>query len=77
MWGRTNRPRVSAERECTFLIHRHVGRYPLIEGGAEAGPSREVACLACGEPLPARERNLILEYFLLRKRAVAKCGKRA
>jgi predicted Zn finger-like uncharacterized protein len=37
---------------------------------AEAGPDftpREVTCLACGGPLPVRNRNFIFKYFLLRK----------
>jgi hypothetical protein len=28
---------------------------------------REVTCLVCGAPLPARERNLLFKYFLLRR----------
>ena len=27
----------------------------------------EIACFNCGGPLPTREGNLILKYFLLRK----------
>ena len=37
---------------------------------AEAGPEtteRDVACRVCGGPLPAREGQLVLKYFLLRK----------
>jgi hypothetical protein len=41
--------------------------YQLVK--AEAGPetiSGEIACCICGRPLPAREGNFILKYFLLR-----------
>jgi hypothetical protein len=37
---------------------------------AEAGPEtteRDLACRVCGGPLPAREGQLVLKYFLLRK----------
>jgi predicted Zn finger-like uncharacterized protein len=36
---------------------------------AEAGPEsvdRAVPCRSCGEPLPGREGNFVLKYFLLR-----------
>ena len=36
----------------------------------EAGPEtvdREITCRACGAPLPGREGNFVLKYFLLRK----------
>ena len=35
---------------------------------AEAGPEsvdRAVPCRSCGEPLPGREGNFVLKYFLL------------
>jgi predicted RNA-binding Zn-ribbon protein involved in translation (DUF1610 family) len=42
--------------------------YQLIK--AEAGPEtvdRAVTCLSCGAPLPIREADFVLKYFLLRK----------
>jgi predicted Zn finger-like uncharacterized protein len=36
---------------------------------AEAGPEtadRAAPCRSCGEPLPGREGNFVLKYFLLR-----------
>jgi hypothetical protein len=36
----------------------------------EAGPEtvdREVNCRSCGVPLPGREDNFVLKYFMLRK----------
>jgi hypothetical protein len=44
--------------------------YQIIE--VEAGPEsfeREIACLACRRPLPGREGNFVLKYFMLRKAA--------
>ena len=44
--------------------------YRLIK--VEAGPEaifREMACRACGAPLPARDGMLVCKYFLLRKAA--------
>ena len=37
------------------------------ETGPETTTEREVTCRACAGPLPAREGNFILKYFLLRK----------
>jgi hypothetical protein len=42
--------------------------YHLIK--VEAGPETvdgEINCRACGAPLPARDRQFVLKYFLLRK----------
>jgi hypothetical protein len=42
--------------------------YQVVRG--EAGPEtvdREIACRACGAPLPGREGSFVLKYFLLRK----------
>ena len=42
--------------------------YQLIK--VEAGPEtidREIACRACGSPLPGREGKFVVKYFLLRK----------
>jgi predicted Zn finger-like uncharacterized protein len=44
--------------------------YRLIK--AEAGPEttdREINCRACGAPLPGRDGNFVLKYFLLRNPA--------
>jgi predicted Zn finger-like uncharacterized protein len=44
--------------------------YDLVK--VEAGPETtidEVKCLSCGGLLPARDGNLVLKYFLLRKGA--------
>src|SRR4029077_14637987 len=41
--------------------------YHLIKG--EAGPEtvdRDLNCVACGAPLPARDGQFVLKYFLLR-----------
>lgn len=37
------------------------------EAGSETAMVSEIACFNCGGPLPTREGNLILKYFLLRK----------
>jgi hypothetical protein len=37
-----------------------------VEPGQET-VDREVACLSCGAPLPGREGNFVLKYFMLRK----------
>jgi hypothetical protein len=45
--------------ECNALYH-------LIR--AEAGPEtiyREIPCRACDAPLPGRDRDFVLKYFLL------------
>jgi hypothetical protein len=42
--------------------------YDVVRG--EAGPEtvyREITCRACGGPLPEREGQFVLKYFLLRK----------
>jgi len=42
--------------------------YHVVRG--EAGPEtiyREITCLTCSRPLPERERQFVLKYFLLRK----------
>jgi len=42
--------------------------YQIIE--VEAGPEsieREITCLACRRPLPGREGNFVVKYFMLRK----------
>jgi hypothetical protein len=47
--------------KCNALYH-------LIK--AEAGPEtvdRDLNCQACGAPLPARDGQFVLKYFLLRK----------
>jgi hypothetical protein len=41
---------------------------------AEAGPEtvdRAVPCRSCGEPLPGREGDFVLKYFLLRQASQA------
>jgi hypothetical protein len=37
-----------------------------VEAGPENG-ERDVICPACGGPLPGREAQFVLKYFLLRK----------
>ena len=42
---------------------------------AEAGPetaNREIDCRACGGPLPGREGDFIVKYFLLRKAVLSR-----
>jgi hypothetical protein len=42
--------------------------YQLVK--VEAGPEtsdREIACRACGAPLPVREGKFVLKYFMLRE----------
>jgi hypothetical protein len=42
--------------------------YHLIKG--EAGPEtvdRELTCQVCGAPLPSRQEQFVLKYFLLQK----------
>jgi hypothetical protein len=44
--------------------------YQLVK--VEAGPEtvdRALTCLVCGVPLPSREGEFVLKYFLLRKAA--------
>jgi len=47
---------------CSALYHIVLGRV-----GPETAVVREIACRVCGGPLPAREGNFVLKYFLLRK----------
>jgi hypothetical protein len=45
----------------------------------ERGPEtvdRDVTCRSCGAPLPAREGNFVLKYFMLRKAGRAKSWRR-
>jgi predicted Zn finger-like uncharacterized protein len=52
--------------------------YDLVK--VEAGPEttiEEVKCLSCGGPLPAREDEFILKYFLLRKAGRVQQSRRA
>jgi ribosomal protein S27E len=52
--------------------------YQLVK--VEAGPEttfHDVACPACGVPLPGREGNLILKYFLLRNGGRRRRAKRS
>jgi hypothetical protein len=49
--------------------------YQLIK--AEAGPETvdpAVTCLSCEAPLPTREADLVLKYFLLRNPAKSRVG---
>jgi predicted Zn finger-like uncharacterized protein len=39
-------------------------KYKLIRVEAPPSQDREVTCLNCGGPLPARERHFVLKYFL-------------
>jgi hypothetical protein len=51
--------------------------YQVIEVEARPDtPIREVTCLSCGGPLPARQRNLVLKYFLLRTAGRPQNGQR-
>jgi hypothetical protein len=52
--------------------------YQLVK--VEAGPATrdgEIACRACGGPLPGREGTFVLKYFLLRKDERRKGSRRA
>jgi hypothetical protein len=52
----------------TFTCPNCKALYQLVK--VEAGPEtvdRALTCLACGVPLPSREGELVLKYFLLRK----------
>jgi hypothetical protein len=64
-WGQTTMHGTTTTQlncvDCNALYH-------LIK--VEAGPEtvdRELNCRACGAPLPAREGQFVLKYFLLRK----------
>ena len=47
--------------------------YEVVPVEADSDSSREIACLACGAPLIARDGKLALKYFLL----LSFCGARA
>ena len=47
--------------------------YEVVPVEADSNSSREIACLACGAPLIARDGKLALKYFLL----LSFCGARA
>ena len=56
---------VHGTRTGQFNCPNCVASYHLIE--TEAGPETadlEIACVACGEPFPAREGRNVLKYFL-------------
>jgi hypothetical protein len=48
--------------DCNALYH-----LIKVEAGQET-VDRELDCRACGAPLPARDGQFVLKYFLLRKR---------
>jgi hypothetical protein len=61
----------------TFTCPNCNALYQLVKG--EAGPEtidRALACRSCRGPLPGREGNFVLKYFLLRK-AVRSARRRA
>jgi predicted Zn finger-like uncharacterized protein len=47
--------------KCEALYH-----VVKVERGLEA-VDREVTCLSCGAPLPGRQGDFFLKYFMLRK----------
>jgi predicted Zn finger-like uncharacterized protein len=54
-------------RPASFNCPHCQALYQVIK--AEAGPEtvdRAVPCRSCGEPLPSREGDLVLKYFLVR-----------
>ena len=59
---------MAARGRSSFICPNCHALYRVV--GVEIGleiVEREVTCLACGGPMPAREGNLVLKYFLLRK----------
>jgi predicted RNA-binding Zn-ribbon protein involved in translation (DUF1610 family) len=42
-------------------------RYQLARIEASAEPTRPLACISCGGPLPAREDEFFLKYFLIER----------
>jgi hypothetical protein len=62
----------------TFVCPNCNALYQLVKG--EAGPEtvdRALTCRSCGGPLPSREGEFVLKYFLLRKAAERTVRRRA
>jgi hypothetical protein len=62
----------------SFICPNCQAFYDLVK--VEAGPEttiEELKCLSCGGPLPARDGNLVLKYFLLRKAGRVQKSRRA
>jgi hypothetical protein len=60
--------RLTAANKPFFKCPNCEALYHIVK--VEAGPQsadREITCLACGGPLPAREAKFVMKYFLLRK----------
>jgi DNA-directed RNA polymerase subunit RPC12/RpoP len=60
--------RVAAAGRPFFKCPNCEALYHIVK--VEADPQsvdREIACRACGGPLPAREAKFVMKYFLLRK----------
>jgi DNA-directed RNA polymerase subunit RPC12/RpoP len=51
----------------TFKCPNCRAEYRVIRVEADPAKDREIICLKCGGPLPGREGNFILKYFLLRR----------
>jgi predicted Zn finger-like uncharacterized protein len=62
-------------RPASFNCPHCQALYQVIK--AEAGPEtvdRAVPCRSCGEPLPGREGDFVLKYFLVRHAPVQQCA---
>jgi DNA-directed RNA polymerase subunit RPC12/RpoP len=56
-----------ASAQPLFRCPNCAALYQVVRVEAEQENDREITCRACGGPLPAREGQFVMKYFLLRR----------